>query len=140
MENIIPNIETELQTITDLKYVGKDWGQLDDPNTIIVVDYPLALVDIKEADFENLGWEKAENSGVRRKIQTAEIDVVIRIANKSSALVTSWNVMDQIHAQLQGFAPTTETKNLIRSSVKRVNREDDIQEYEIIYSLGATNI
>ena len=53
LKNIIDKVKTRLQTVEELKYIDSDWGQLDQEPP--AVKWPCALVDIDNADYEDLG-------------------------------------------------------------------------------------
>ena len=51
-----------------------------------------------------------------------------------------WDLIEKIHAHLQGFNPSANAGKMIRTSLNRVKRDDGVQEYTVIYICGLHNI
>ena len=90
-----------------LKYIDKDWGQLNVEQP--AVGWPCALVDIEQVEYSNLGggWQMAD--------ATIELTVANNRTNASSAHAPSTaknlsyltlELCDAIHLKLQGFNGT----------------------------------
>lgn len=143
-------IQTILETITELKYIDEDWGQLDNYSPHFPTQFPLALVDIGRLVFENIGMDK---SATPQNRQTGTGTVVITIANakltntsvkapqgQKDAAWKIWDIIEKVHAKLHGAKVTAKVGALVRISTMRMRRDDGIQEYEITYTIGATNV
>jgi hypothetical protein len=149
MNTIIDNIKNELDSIKALKYVDENWGQLDYYSPNFPVKWPCALVDVSEAQFSNLGMDKSATPVHR---QMADYRVEIRVANlkltntsvkapatQKAQAHSVWVLIEDIHKKLQGFTPGENSSKLIRAGLSRVNRDDGVQEYSIIYSSSLHN-
>lgn len=149
MKEIIENIQTKLASVTALKYVDEDWGQLDYYSPNPPVKWPCALIDISGASFEDKGWNRTTNSWP----QTGDGMVTIKIANlkltntsgrapqsQKDAGWSIWDLMQDAHEAVQGFRPVPNSGALLRRGWRRIQRDDGIQEYTILYSFGMTDV
>jgi len=136
--------------VPELKYIDEDWGQLDAYSPHPPAKFPLALIDLGDAIYQNLGIDRKVSPMHR---QTAEATVVITIANQKLTNTSSkapaaqkdaaWFIQDiiqKVHEQLQGKCVTETDGALIRTSARKIRRDDGIQEYEITYTIGMTNV
>jgi len=122
---------TRLQTVTDLKYIDKDWGQLSyDPPA---VKYPCALVDFSAVSYEQLLLRN----------EMAELNLSITVANlrltPSSALSKRKNdsfftieLLDKIHNALHLFSSDVFTP-LVRSSLDKIEADSGEEIYRLNY-------
>lgn len=90
--------------LPQLKYVDKDWGQLDKDNP--AVGFPCALIDITDVDYTDLsaGWQLASGAFT--------VKVANQRTNSSSAHApstaknnsyTTLELCDAVHLALNGF-------------------------------------
>lgn len=137
-------IQQRLAQIPELNYVDEDWGQLDYYSPNHPVQWPCALIDVGAAGFSNIGMDRTQKP-VNRQMGT--ISAVITVANLRLTNTSqrapqgqknnAWHVhtlKNKIHEKLQGFEPTEKSAKMIRASVQRVQRDDGVQQYEIIYT------
>lgn len=149
-QEFLQAIQTQLQTITDLKYVDEDWGQLDSYSPNPPTQFPCALIDITTMNYANIG---KDNSALPIQRQTAEATITINIADLKLSNTSgrapqtqkdnAWKILaiiEDVHKKVQGWKPTNKSGALMRSSRKRVRRDDGIQEYAVTYSVGFTNV
>lgn len=150
MKAIIDNIKAELaDKVSALNYVDENWGQLDAYNPNFPVKWPCALIDISEASFSNLGMDKSATPVHR---QMADFSVEIRLANlkltnsstrapkkQRDEAASIWDIVEDVHKHLQGFAPGPNASKLIRGGMSRVQRDDGVQEYVIVYTSSLHN-
>ncbi|MBS1535327.1 MAG: hypothetical protein JST78_09635 [Bacteroidetes bacterium] len=151
MESILLNIQDKITTtVPELLYVDEDWGQLDNYSPNFPVKWPCCLIDVGSATYSNIGQSKTEKPINR---QMAEATLVLTIANLKTTNTSAsapakqkakaWSIhsiIQKVHEQLHGFRPESNCGALIRSSHRRIRRDDGVQEYEIIYTFGATNV
>ncbi len=150
MDAVIKSIQAKIDTLNSVKYVDEDWGQLDYYSPNFPVQWPCVLIDISNGRFDNIGQDKTA-APINR--QTAITNVSLTIANlkltntsgrapqlQKDAGFSIWQLQQEIHALLHGWRPTENTGSLIRSSMQRVKRDDGVQEYVVVYSLGMTNV
>lgn len=150
MEDVLKSIISKIETSNSVNYVDEDWGQLDYFSPNFPVKWPCVLVDIGNAHFENIGKDRSA-SPVNR--QTADTMIMLTIANlkltnssgKAPTLqrdqaFSIWKLQNDVHKLIHGWNPTETTGKLIRSGMQRVKRDDGVQEYTVVYSLGMTNV
>lgn len=149
-ELIIENLKALIATITDLKFVDEDRGQLDTYSMSFPVKWPCALIDISEIIYSDIGVDR---TATPRNRQMGNYQVTIRVANmkltKSSAKAPAGQkadfnaihgIIQKIHEKLQGHEAAPKSGDLIRSKRTRVKRDDGVQQYDIIYSASMTDV
>jgi hypothetical protein len=149
-KEILLNIQNKIAAIPGINYVDEDWGQLDDYGPHAPVQWPCCLIDFSGADYTEIGIDK---SATPQNRQEGTGSITLIFANlkitKSSAKAptpqkdTAWllsGLMEEAHKVVHGFKPGTNTGALIRRSFRRVKRDDGIQQYQVIYSLGVHNV
>lgn len=147
---IINGIQTLIKTIPEVKYVDEDWGQLDYYSPNFPVKWPCVLIDISNANFNNLGIDVQQKPKNR---QTAEISVRLTIARikltNSSGMASKLQkenarsihkLIDDIHKKIQGKNAHSQSGKLIRKSLNRIKRDDGVQEYSVVYNLTVVNM
>lgn len=125
-------------SVTDLKYIDRDLGQLK-ASARPPVSWPCLLIDFEDFDFENLG----EN------VQTAKGTVVLRLGfapfSNSSQVTPSpylqqaigyYDMEWELHKTIQGWAPGNEFGSLIRTSTTTQKRTDAYRVRELRYSIA----
>lgn len=150
MKAIINATQTILSTVTGLKYVDENWGQLDYYSPNPPVQFPCGLIDIINSTFSNIGMDKTANP-MNRQMNSFNLEIRIadyKLTNSSGRAPQPqkdnarhiFDLIEDIHTKLQGFRPTTMCGKLVRISQTRVMREDGIREYVIIYSGDIQNV
>ena len=152
---ILQGIQDALSTIPELRYVDEDWGQLDDYSPNPPTQFPLALIDIGNLQFSDIGKDRTATPQNR---QMATGTIVISIANlkltNSSARAPQtqkdkawsiWDIVESVHAKLHGTVLTPPPGAgglgaMMRNNMRKVKRDDGIQEYEVTYTIGMTNV
>ena len=137
-------IQNRLSEISALKYVDEDWGQLDYYSPNHPVQWPCALIDLGAVAYSNIGMDRTQTP-INRQMGT--ISAVIKVANlkltNSSKQApqgqknNAWFVhelKELIHHKLQGFAPSERSAKMIRVSQQRIQRDDGVQEYDLVYT------
>ncbi|MGJ5643221.1 hypothetical protein [Formosa sp. S-31] len=150
MDTVIKSIQDKITSLPEVKYVDEDWGQLDYYSPNFPVQWPCVLIDITNAQFENIGKDRSATPVNR---QTADTIVSLTIANmkltnssgrapqlQKDTAFNIWALQQKIHEILQGWKPTESTGALTRRGFTRVKRDDGVQEYTVVYSLGMTNV
>jgi hypothetical protein len=150
MKLVLKNIQDLLAAIPALKYVDEDWGQLDDYSPHPPTQFPLALIDIGSLQYSDIGKDRTATPQNR---QMATGTIVISIANlkltNSSARAPQnqkdkswaiWDIVENVHAKLHGVVVGGSAGALMRTAMRKVNRDDGIQEYEVTYTIGITNV
>jgi hypothetical protein len=150
MKAFLETVQAKLATITDLKYIDEDWGQLDSYSPNPPAKFPCALIDITSLNFSNIGKDITANPMNR---QTAEGTITfiiadVKLSNTSHRAPQSqknnawsiWTVLEEVHQKVHGWKPTADSGALIRTAHKRIRRDDGIQEYQVTYSISKTNV
>lgn len=150
MEDTLNSIIAKIEASNIVKYVDEDWGQLDYFSPNFPVKWPCVLIDISNANFDDIGKDRTA-SPINR--QTADTMVSLTFANlkltnssgrapqlQRDQAFSIWKLQQDIHELLHGWNPTQKTSKLIRTGMQRVKRDDGVQEYTVMYSLGMTNI
>ena len=50
-----------------------------------------------------------------------------------------WDVVELVHAKLHGQSVGANVGGLVRAGLKKIKRDDGIQEFEVTYTVGITN-
>lgn len=150
MKAVLENIQKQLAAIPELKYIDEDWGQLDDYSPHPPTQFPLALIDIGSLEFSHIGMDKKV---VPQNRQMATGTIVISIANlrltntsfkspkqQKNNVWDIWNIIECVHQQLHGFKPDCNSGAMMRANLRRIKRDDGIQEYEATYTVGISNV
>jgi len=138
MKKLIADIKTRLAGITALKYIDEDWGQLDyySPNQPTM--WPCALIDPSQVTWSNQG-EHIQIGLVQVSIRVADLRLsnssVNAPATQKAAAAGILDLMSTIHSKLHGWTADSANGPLTRTLTRRVNREDGIREYEIVFSV-----
>lgn len=147
---VLKSIQDILAAIPALKYVDEDWGQLDDYSPHPPTQFPLALIDIGSLQYSNIGKDRTATPQNR---QMATGTIVISIANlkltntSARAPLTQknqawsiWDIVESVHTKLHGIAVGGSAGAMMRTAMRKVKRDDGIQEYEVTYTIGVTNV
>lgn len=132
MKNIFLSIQAELSKIKALKYIDKDWGQLQYEQP--PVKWPCALIDVANIDFKQLG----------RGCQQGEADITVTVANtnlvRSSALAPNKNnayatidLLEEIHQALQLFSDGRHFSPLMRTNLQKAEADKNMEVYVMTY-------
>lgn len=150
MKAVLESIQKRLAVIPELKYIDEDWGQLDDYSPHPPTQFPLVLIDIGSLEFSHIGTDKKI---VPQNRQMATGTIVISIANlrltntsfkapkqQKNNVWDIWNIIECVHQQVHGFKPDCNSGAMMRTNLRRIKRDDGIQEYEATYTIGVTNV
>jgi hypothetical protein len=149
-KEVIQLIKAEIATVAGLKYVDEDWGQLDYYSPNHPVKWPCVLMDVTGVNFSDIGFEKKREPEHR---QMAEATLSLTVANLKLTNTSGnapilqkenahsiWDLINDLHKKLQGFRPGPLNGILIRSALRRVKRDDGVQEYNVTYKFGLTDV
>jgi hypothetical protein len=150
MKAFLEAAQTKLNTISALNYIDEDWGQLDSYSPNPPTKFPCALIDITSLIFSNIGKDKTANP-VNRQMAEGTITFILanlKLSNSSQRAPQTqkdnawniWTIIDDLHKAVHGWKPTEDSNALIRTGLRRIRRDDGIQEYQITYSIGLSNV
>lgn len=150
MKTFLEAVQAKLATITALQYIDEDWGQLDSYSPNPPAKFPCALIDVTALTFSNIGKDMTANP-INRQAAEGTITFIIadvKLSNTSQRAPQSqknnawsiWTVLEEVHQKVHGWKPTADSGALIRTSHKRIRRDDGIQEYQVTYSLSKANV
>lgn len=146
MNEILQSIKTQLEKVSELKYIDEDWGQLNLYGIEMPVKWPCALVRLTSATFSNIGTN-IRATPVNRQEGTLSFEITIAKAklsnssnrapiNQQNKVFEIWELVEKMHQTLHGWSPTEHTGKLIRTSIGSIKRDDGIQEIKIAYTIG----
>ena len=138
MKKLIADLKTKLASVAGIKYIDEDWGQLDYYSPNQPVKWPCVILDINQAAWSNQG----------EHVQIGLAQVSIRVADMklsntnqkapSSQQVAAASIFDlltAIHTALHGWTADSANGPLTRTLTRKVNRDDGIREFEMIFSV-----
>lgn len=150
MKAVLKSIQDILAVIPELKYIDEDWGQLDDYSPNPPTQFPLALIDIGSLQYSDIGKDR---TATPQNCQMATGTIVISIANlkltntSARAPLTQknqawsiWDIVESVHIKLHGVIIGGSAGAMMRTAMRKVKRDDGIQEYEVTYTIGVTNV
>lgn len=150
MKAFLESVQTKLATLTALKYIDEDWGQMDAYSPNPPAKFPCALIDITNLNFSDIGKDNSANP-INRQMAVGTITFIIanvKLSNTSQRAPQTqknnawniWVIIEDLHKLIHGWKPLENSGALIRTGLKRIRRDDGIQEYQITYSIGMSNI
>lgn len=150
MKAFLETVQTKLEAVEALKYVDEDWGQLDSYSPNPPTKFPCGLIDITNLVFSNIGKDNTADP-INRQMAEGTITIIIanlKLSNTNPRAPQTqrdnawmiWTIIDEAHKKLHGWKPTEVSGALMRTSLKRIRRDDGIQEYQITYSVGFGNV
>lgn len=134
LKAIINDVMDRLQEVDGIKYVDKNWGQLmcEPP----AVKFPCALVDIGDADYEDIG------SGGQVVSVVVNIEVSVQRLTPSSTAskrrVDSYadlELIGKIHNALHLYG-TDKYQPLLRIRFYKEDSEPGVSTYRVMYRTG----
>lgn len=150
MKIVLQNIQILLATIPELKYIDEDWGQLDDYSPNPPTQFPLVLIDIGNLQYSDIGKDRTATPENR---QMATGTIVLSIANlkltntsvrapqnQKDAAWSIWEIIESVHKKVHGTLVEATVGAMMRTNMRKVKRDDGIQEYEVTYTVGLGNV
>ncbi|PST43555.1 hypothetical protein CYV15_08750 [Riemerella anatipestifer] len=150
MKNLLQAIQNRLAEVPELKYIDEDWGQIDYYSPNMPVQWPCCLIDIQGGQFSNLGKDLSKKPKDR---QNGILNIEITLANMKLSNTSfnapngqknnAWEIFDwveKVHQKLHGYAPIENATKMLRASFGRVQRDDGVQEYKVVYTVELHNV
>ncbi|MDY3547344.1 hypothetical protein PG291_01850 [Riemerella anatipestifer] len=150
MKNLLQAIQNRLAEVPELKYIDEDWGQIDYYSPNMPVQWPCCLIDIQGGQFSNLGKDLSKKPKDR---QNGILNIEITLANMKLSNTSfnapngqknnAWEIFDwveKVHQKLHGYAPVENATKMLRTSFGRVQRDDGVQEYKVVYTAELHNV
>lgn len=141
MKSIFLSIQDKLAELQSIRYIDKDWGQLQFENP--PVQFPAVLLDVEQAEYNQMG----------HGAQRANADITITVANinlqRSSAAVAAakranayatFDLLDEIHQHLQLFSANGMFTPLMRVQLRKTFINDNYEVYTMTYRTAFTVI
>lgn len=146
---VITTLKDRLSTLSSLKYIDENTGQLDYYGSNPPVNWPCALISIASAKFSDLSIDRTQQPVNR---QMGELLIEIQIANlkltgssaaapvfqKEKALIVL-QILEEVHKALHGWSPGGNIGKFIRQGIQQQQRDDGIQLYSVFYSLSVSD-
>lgn len=150
MKDVIQAIQNKLSEVIGLKYIDEDWGQLDYYSPNFPVKWPCGLIDVVQVNYSETGRDRTKTPQNRQmgegvlSIKLADLRLVNTGAkapqSQKDNVWSIWVLIQEVHEILHGFRPTENTSALIRTGIRRVRRDDGVQEYDLLYSFGLMDV
>ena len=132
MKQILLSIQQRLTELNGLRYIDRDWGQLQYEQP--PVQFPCVLIDVANIDFTQQG----------RGAQLGEATVTVTIANinpvPSSALAPdpaasygTIDLLEEVHQKLQLFSDGSTYNPLMRTNLQKTMATADYEVYQMSY-------
>ncbi|MBX6361263.1 MAG: hypothetical protein IRZ03_14425 [Acidobacterium ailaaui] len=136
MKKLYEKLLSLLQSISALKYIDLDKGQIDYFELRPAVAFPAALVSI---DFANCEDETDTTQRVQAQIlirlafdYTGETSAATQATLRDQAL-DFYELIDQIYAAIQGYSDE-EIDHVSRTAVRMENRQDQLRVAQIYFN------
>ena len=137
MKNIFIAIQDRLSEIPALKYIDKDWGQLQYKDAPI--QWPCALIDVANIDYTQQG----------NGAQTAQASITITVGDtipatssyQSPTREESYAIIDlleEIHQKLQLFSNGSTFTPLMRTNLMKAAANGEYVVYQMTYKTAFT--
>ena len=133
MKEVISAIQDKItEEVTDLKYVDKDWGQLDYDQP--PVKYPFCLIDITDMDYSNLAH--GTQIGTGQVVITVGVMHLTASSSQAPDKENSYKAVEllkKINDVVQTWS-NGEFSNLIRTRTKKLYKSKGLDIYCAFYS------
>jgi hypothetical protein len=150
MKQFLESTQAKINEVSGINYIDEDWGQLDEYSQNTPVKWPCCLIDMSSVDFSDIGTDKKAIPQNRQE-GTGSITVTfanLKLTNTSFKAPQEQkdnarsilDLIEEAHGKIHGFAPVLGSGKLMRKSFKRVKRDDGIQQYQVIYTIGMHNV
>ncbi len=144
MDILIQDIRNRLSAeIPALKYIDEDWGQLDDYSPHFPVKWPCALIDITQVNYSNVG-----KTGQLGEAAIAITVADVKLLNSSSKAPSNQKaeqsaylkLIQAVHIALHGWSGHSHYTKLIRTTFKRIKRDDGVRQHQLTYTCRMEDI
>lgn len=143
MKQLLCDIQNRLLTLSLLKHVDEDWGQLDYYLPNAPVKFPCALININSVQYSNAG-ELMQYGLVSVVITVADV----KLSNSSGKAPqlqkqAAWKVYDAIEAvvkALHGWAGSPGYSALVRTQLTRRKNDDGINLFDIVFTTNIKDV
>jgi hypothetical protein len=143
-------VHLKLSAIAQIKYIDENWGQLEYYSQNPPVQWPCILTDITQVRFSELGNDRTKTPSNRQMGEyLLELNFAMpRLTNTSfkapqgqkDAALVFFDILDLIHENLHGWSPIPQASKLIREGFLKVDRDDGIKQYRMLYSGSITDV
>lgn len=136
MKEAFKDILKRLETITEFKYIGEDWGQLNFEQP--PVNFPCVLIDLGNAEFSSAGMKSQQVEAVVNitiaDIRYNGVSPVLPRDQQDKAFEI-FNLIDKVNKLLHG-TDGEHYSRLCRVSIKKMLREDAVREFVMSYKFS----
>lgn len=132
MKQIFLTIQNQLAGIANLKYIDKDWGQLQYEQP--PVKWPCALIDVTNVDYVQQG-RGAQLGNALICITVGNINPVPSSAsapNRANSYATI-DLLDEIHQKLQLMSDGSTFQPLMRTNLLKAAANGNYEVYQMTY-------
>lgn len=132
MKQIFLTIQNKLSEITSLRYIDKDWGQLQYEQP--PVQWPCALIDVTNVDYVQQG-RGAQLGNALICVTVGNINPVPSSAaapNRANSYATI-ELLDEIHQKLQLLSDGSTFQPLMRTNLLKAAANGSYEVYQMTY-------
>jgi hypothetical protein len=140
-EKLYLDLSQLLSGIEDLRWIDLEAGQLEAPLENYPVQFPCALIDFPNTDFQDEGY------GNQQALVTVQLRVAVDVYEDSQVIdgtstpdrgkaVKRLNIPTQIHQLLHGFE-TDYSNPLVRMNRQTERRDDLLKVFTVTYGCAA---
>lgn len=150
MTEIFENLMMQISRVEGINYVDEDWGQLTDFGQNCPVKWPCVLIDEQSEVYSDIGTSRGLHPANR---QEGTLSIVLTFANlkltNGSARAPqgqqqqNWlikRLKQSVHEAIHGWAPVQGHGKLMRQSGRKIVRDDGVQQYQVVYTIGLHNV
>ena len=132
MKQIFLTIQNKLAEITNLRYIDKDWGQLQYEQP--PVQWPCALIDVTNVDYTQQG-RGAQLGNALICITVGNVNPVPSSANAPSRAdsYATIDLLDEIHQKLQLLSDGSTFQPLMRTNLLKAAANGSYEVYQMTY-------
>ena len=138
MKQFLEEVQQTLLTITDLRYISPDWGQLDLVNPPVL--FPCAIVGFDGADYADF-LDNSQEASAKLVVSVAHVPTQQISINAPKLAKDEYykilDIIDKISKKLVNTSFVYDIK-LTRKNLQNQRRDDGVLHYEITFEFSYT--
>jgi hypothetical protein len=135
-------VQAKITEVTSIKWVDQNYGQLDSYDIKPPVLFPCALIDLVGFTYEDQpdGRQRA-NGRLVISLSTAPYTPSNNVTSNErvAKALNYYDIEEAVVAALHNWTPTPGADKLLRRSVDKVEREDNIRERTLQFEVSFTD-
>lgn len=143
--NLFNELLNKLKTVTQLRFIAQDLGQLEHYNIRPAVTYPCCLIDIDEMSFSDMQNDKTQMGegfiqvriGMVKYTDANNLTPDVYLENA----LQYYEIEQAVHLALHGWAPPLDGfGRMLRRNAVTEKRDDDIRVRLLRYAINFTDV